>query len=320
MHRILLVDDEAEMLGVLESLFLSHVDEFEVEAFTSAQEALARATSVPFDVAISDFDMPGMDGVAFTKALWEIRPDAACIITSKQSDREVLINRVQNGLRTRQQQGRHAQPERVGGINRRNILRFINKPWDETGLIVLVAQVLAFRSALMENHRLVAEYGPPLTANVPPKHYQVLVVDERNVFDTVASGLNHQSPFHDVHAAVRHRSALESRRDGNEYRFIVETSNSPSRALELAERISFDVIISDQDMAEMDGMHFLGKLRESQPHTPRLLLSEQVDTKLLIEAINNVGIFGYVGKQWGPHDMKNAVTQAIAYRKPLVSG
>lgn len=318
MHRILLVDDQAEMLGKLESLFHTHAEEFEVESYSSAQEALARAVDSPFAVVIVDFDMPEMDGVAFTKTLWESHPDVACIILSSLSDRETLINRVQNVLRSRQQQGRVAQPVAGTASNRRNILRFINKPWDETGLIVLVAQVLAFRSALMENHRLIAEYGPPQTNSMPPQHYQVLVVDEGNLTDAVARGLNFQSPFHDLHAAMRHRSALESRRDIKEYRFIVESSNSPRRALELTERISFDVIISDHQMSEMDGMHFLGKLRESQPYTPRLLLSEQVDTKLLIDAINNVGIFGYIDKQWGLHDTKNAVTQAIAYRQLLL--
>ena len=42
-------------------------------------------------------------------------------------------------------------------------------------------------------------------------------------------------------------------------------TNSPVRALEIAERLELDVVVSDQRMPEMDGLAFLSRLRERRP-------------------------------------------------------
>lgn len=318
LQRILLVDDDTHILDLLKREFLARKDEFEVEAYASAKEALIHAGENVFDIAISDFKMPEMDGVTFTKALWEIQPTVACIILSEQADRDELVNTTQSVLRSRQPANQAGRNLRAGASNRSHILRFLNKPWGEMGLAGLVAQALAFRKALLENQRLVAKYGQPAQPAEPDKHYQILVVEEKNVFNAVARGLTHQTPFHGMHAVLRHKIDLESRRGNADYRFIVETATSPHEALKLAERISYDVVISDCQMSKMDGMHFLDKIREIQPHTPRLLLSGQGDMKILIEAINRAEVYGFIGKQWNRHDLKNAVTQAISYRNLLL--
>jgi len=319
LQRILLVDDDAVILDSLKREFLARKDEFEVVAYASAKEALIHAGENLFDIAISDFKMPEMDGVTFTKALWEIQPAVACIILSDRSDRDELVNTTRNVLRSRPPSNQAGGNSRAGGAsNRSHILRFLNKPWDEMGLAGLVAQALAFRKALLENQRLVAKCDRPAQPAEPNKHYQILVVEEQNVFNAVARGLTHHTPFHGMHAMLRNKIDLESRRGNTDYRFIVETSTSPHEALKLAERISYDVVISDCQMSKMDGMDFLGRIREIQPHTPRLLLSGQGEMTMLIEAINRAGVYGFIGKQWSRHDLNNAVTQAITYRNLLL--
>lgn len=318
MQRILLVDDDTHILASLEHEFHTRKDEFEIEAYTSAKRALMHAMENPFDVVICDFKMPEMDGVAFTKALWEIQPDAACIIISEQADRDALVDTTRNVLRSPQPPSSAGNGSPAGISNRSRILRFLNKPWDEVGLAGMVAQALSFRKALLKNHRLVAQHGQPAKSAEPDKHYQILVVEEQNVFNAVARGLTHHTPFHGMHAVLRHEIDLESRRDNADYRFIVETSTSPHEAIKLAERISYDVVITDYHMPEVDGLHFLDRFREIQPHVPRLLLSGQNDLKMLIEAINRFDVYGFIGKQWSHHDLKNAVTQAISYRNLLL--
>ena len=69
MHRILLVDDEIGVLNALSrvlklSPLVVRGEELRprIDAFTSPAEALARAGTTAYDLVISDFRMPEMDG------------------------------------------------------------------------------------------------------------------------------------------------------------------------------------------------------------------------------------------------------------------
>jgi CheY-like chemotaxis protein len=62
--------------------------------------------------------------------------------------------------------------------------------------------------------------------------------------------------------------------------------SSPVKALELLETDDFDMIVSDYQMPDMDGISFLKELRESGNSIPFILCSWQMDEKLVIEAIN----------------------------------
>lgn len=137
MPRLMLVDDEPNILNSLRrALNTMPVDTFgghpTVETFTAPAHALARAAEVAFDLVISDYRMPGMDGVTFLEKLGEIQPDIARIILSGYADLTALI----------------------AAINRAQIVRFIAKPWDELDLQMSIRQALSHRALLMENARL----------------------------------------------------------------------------------------------------------------------------------------------------------------------
>jgi two-component system probable response regulator PhcQ len=139
MHRILLVDDESGVLNALSRLLkLSPLvvrgEEWRprVDAFTSPAQALARAAETAYDVVISDFRMPEMDGVAVLRRMRELQPDCARIILSGYTDL--------NGL--------------IAAINEARIDRFIAKPWSDFELVSTLAQVLEIRALRMENEAL----------------------------------------------------------------------------------------------------------------------------------------------------------------------
>jgi DNA-binding response OmpR family regulator len=69
---ILIVDDDAEIATML-SRALSRRG-FRIETTTSADEALARAGSTPYDAALLDLVMPDQDGAALAAALRERIP------------------------------------------------------------------------------------------------------------------------------------------------------------------------------------------------------------------------------------------------------
>lgn len=142
MYRIMLVDDEPNILNALRRLFASQSfldsDEFkfQVEAFDSPAKALQRAQEgTAFDLVISDYRMPGMDGVAFLKAFKQLQPHTERLILSGYADMDALM----------------------GAINDAHVYRFIAKPWRDFELKAAVAQALAHRALLLENQRLADE-------------------------------------------------------------------------------------------------------------------------------------------------------------------
>ena len=65
--KLLLVDDEIDFLqAIAERLTLK---DFDVIAASTGSEAIAAAENDLFDVAVVDFQMPGMDGTQVLKAL-----------------------------------------------------------------------------------------------------------------------------------------------------------------------------------------------------------------------------------------------------------
>ncbi len=142
MHRILLIDDEPGVLGALNRL-LRHTplvvsgqeSPLKVEAFASVREALARAAEIAFDLVISDYRMPEMNGVEVLKRLRALQPDCARVILSGYTDL--------NGL--------------IGAINEARIDRFVAKPWNDFELTSALAQILEIRALRMENEALANE-------------------------------------------------------------------------------------------------------------------------------------------------------------------
>ncbi|KAB2927410.1 MAG: response regulator [Dechloromonas sp.] len=139
MSRIMLVDDEESILKSLRRLLRSvpctcgsKAFTLEVEAFTSAREALQRARDEDFDLFVSDYRMPEMDGIEFLKAAKEIRPDAARLILSGYADLNALIR----------------------AVNEVGIERFIGKPWNDYELVAAIGQALAHRDLMLENRQL----------------------------------------------------------------------------------------------------------------------------------------------------------------------
>lgn len=139
MSKILILDDEPHILQALRRLLRAapcmhgkQVFDLELETFCSARAALERLEHEPFDLLLSDYRMPEMDGVSFLKAAKQIQPDACRLILSGYADL--------NGL--------------LRAVNDVGIDRFIAKPWNDYELVAAIAQALAHRELLQENKRL----------------------------------------------------------------------------------------------------------------------------------------------------------------------
>ncbi len=85
--------------------------------------------------------------------------------------------------------------------------------------------------------------------------------------------------------------------------YNVVTYESARDALEFIRENEIDVVISDYLMPEMDGISFLGKVRDLQPEVPRVILTGYADKENAIKAINEVGLFQYIEKPWENDDL-----------------
>jgi DNA-binding response OmpR family regulator/DNA-binding CsgD family transcriptional regulator len=68
-YKILVVDDQVENLKIMVNYLQSHKCQYDLLQSNAAGKALAIAVQTKPDLIITDWDMPGMDGLAFIKAL-----------------------------------------------------------------------------------------------------------------------------------------------------------------------------------------------------------------------------------------------------------
>jgi DNA-binding NtrC family response regulator len=135
MPRILLVDDDPSVLSALRRALRNGMADVEVEVFEEPALALARARESGFDLVISDYRMPSMDGVAFLNKFRKIQPTCPRMILSAQADFNALVE----------------------AINSARIVRFISKPWDNAHLIACAEAALALHERVREQVRVKAE-------------------------------------------------------------------------------------------------------------------------------------------------------------------
>ncbi len=127
---LLLVDDEPSILSSLKRLFRPHGYRIlTAEGGAEGLEVLAREA---VDLVISDMRMPHMDGARFLEQVRMRRPDSIRILLTGYADIEST----------------------VAAINRGEVYRYINKPWDDNEIILIVREALERKRLERENGRL----------------------------------------------------------------------------------------------------------------------------------------------------------------------
>lgn len=97
MYRILYVDDERGLLEIAKR-FLEKTNDFNVDVEISAQDALKSIDTQVYHAIISDYQMPGMDGIAFLKAVRSNHGNIPFILFTGRGREEVVIEAINNGV------------------------------------------------------------------------------------------------------------------------------------------------------------------------------------------------------------------------------
>lgn len=100
--------------------------------------------------------------------------------------------------------------------------------------------------------------------------------------------------------------------------FSVETCTSAPEALERLEQTSYNAVLSDYDMPEMNGIQFLREVRERYPSLPFVIFTGRGREDVVIEALNS-GVDFYLQKGGEPKsqfaELSHKLKSAVQHRK-----
>ncbi len=94
--RVLSVDDEAGFLKITKQILEVH-DAFQVDTASSVDEAMDKMKKTTYDVIVSDYQMPGKDGLQFLKELRDGENDVPFILFTGKGREEIAIESLNLG-------------------------------------------------------------------------------------------------------------------------------------------------------------------------------------------------------------------------------
>jgi type II secretory ATPase GspE/PulE/Tfp pilus assembly ATPase PilB-like protein/FixJ family two-component response regulator len=93
--------------------------------------------------------------------------------------------------------------------------------------------------------------------------------------------------------------------------YTILTADSAIRALEILERETVHLIISDHRMPGMTGGELLKLVREKHPETIRIMLTGHADVNSIMGAVKDGAVYKFITKPWNDEDLRLTVSLAL---------
>ena len=136
--KVLYIDDEQDNLSAFKSSYRRIFDVYLAENAVKGRKIL---NEHPIEVVIADQRMPGITGVEFFESILEVYPNPIRIILTGYSD----IKAVEDA------------------INKGQVYRYVNKPWDEFELKSTIENAYHVYQLREQNNKLINKYQKVFT-------------------------------------------------------------------------------------------------------------------------------------------------------------
>lgn len=160
-ERILLVDDDPNLLSALTRQLRRHFDVASAQGGTEALDVVAQAITArePFAAVICDMRMPGMDGIQVLSKIRDLSPDTVRMMLTGNADQETAI----------------------AAINKGNIFRLLTKPCPIDEVVECVNAALTQYRLVTAEHELLEK---TLSGSIK------VLADIITLNDPIASGIS----------------------------------------------------------------------------------------------------------------------------------
>lgn len=112
---VLIVDDEDMVITSIKA-FLQLETDYDVRGFTDPGEAVRHLENGAADVVVSDYLMPGINGIQLLARAKELHPEASRVLLTGHADKQSAIQAINN----------------VG------LFQYLEKPWDNAQLLLVI--------------------------------------------------------------------------------------------------------------------------------------------------------------------------------------
>lgn len=269
--RVLFVDDEERIVNLLKIMFRSSCEVFTA---TNGHDALKIIGEQHIHVIVSDQRMPEMLGVELLETVRDRSPATMRILLTGYSDLSAI----------------------VGSVNKGEVFRFINKPWDQVEIKSIITEVTTIALAAEANAAAAASRnaaaGLDGEAKTVPR--DILVIDDNEEDLTSTISMLTLESFDRIHSA-----------------------SSIAAALKVLAQHDVAVIVTEAYVGGHSTVPFLNLLKQEHPMITAVMLTGLMDAELMFKLINQAQIHRFASKPVKRGVFSLAVTAAMKLHESL---
>lgn len=205
--RVVIVDDRSTARSLLEGLARTLEPDVVVDSFANPLDALAQMQRVTPDLIISDYRMPGMDGIEFTRRVRAERrlADVPLIIVTVVEDRQIRYQALENGAtdflaRPIDPQEYRARCLNLLALRRSQKMLADRSLWLEEQVMLATREVRTCERQTLLKLGKAGEYRDEETGNhvIRMAKYARLIAEELRLTAMECDEIDTAAPMHDI--------------------------------------------------------------------------------------------------------------------------